>query len=231
MKIFFNTKHGFLTNVKRCLLLLLSVLFLSISVSCKAAVEYFDYVSELRNNLFLGSADGFSLRIYSVSKETPYLSDGIPQEKTTRTEIYLSAPEGTAECVLEFPFQGKTYGGDMSYDNVRGEYYFSCTLDVAEAKELQCSLTYGESVIHINAKSVLTEDTITPKNVLKIIQTENSELFQNLTDKYGFSGEIYIRLIYEDAPYYYVGVIERTATTHAFLVNAKTGKILARRDS
>ena len=212
-------------------LLLVALLFLTLGVACKDSVDYFDYVSELRNNLFIGNLDGFSIRVYSVTKETPYLSDGIPQETSTRTEIYLSAPEGNEECTITFPFQGETYGGDMSYDNVRGEYYYSCTLDVASASELNCTITYGKSEIDIPVKSVLTADTLPPKNVLKIIETENAELFQNLTDKYGFSGEIYIRLIYEDAPYYYVGVIERTNTTHAFLINAKTGKILARRDS
>ena len=50
-----------------------------------------------------------------------------------------------------------------------------------------------------------------------------------MTDKYGFSGEIYLRLIYEDSPYYYVGVINRNSEVNAFLLNAETGKILAKR--
>ena len=119
----------------------------------------------------------------------------------------------------------------MSYDNVRGEYYFFYTVDVSNAQELKCVLRYGEEEFPLLAKSVVSNDTLTPANVLKIIETENRELFDCLTDKYGFKGEIYIRLIYEDAPYYYVGIIERDNTTHAFLVNAKTGKILAKRDS
>jgi hypothetical protein len=50
-----------------------------------------------------------------------------------------------------------------------------------------------------------------------------------MTDKYGFTGEIYLRLLYEDAPYYYVGVINRKGEITAFLVNATTGKVLAQR--
>ena len=52
-----------------------------------------------------------------------------------------------------------------------------------------------------------------------------------MTDKYGFAGEIYIRLLYEEAPYYYVGIIDRSGGCNAFLMNAETGKILARRQS
>jgi uncharacterized membrane protein YkoI len=48
--------------------------------------------------------------------------------------------------------------------------------------------------------------------------------------KYGFTGEICIRLLYEDAPYYYVGVIGQNGKTTAFLLNGKTGKLLAKRE-
>ena len=54
---------------------------------------------------------------------------------------------------------------------------------------------------------------------------------ESMTDKYGFTGEIYIRLIYEDAPYYYVGIIDRNGTINAFLLNATSGKILAKRQT
>ena len=76
-----------------------------------------------------------------------------------------------------------------------------------------------------------TEQTLSPKGCLQKLQESEGELFSSLTDKYGFTGEIYLRLLYEDAPYYYVGVIERTGKIHAFLLNAKTGKILAKRES
>ena len=52
-----------------------------------------------------------------------------------------------------------------------------------------------------------------------------------MTDKYGFTGEIYLRLIYEETAYYYVGIIDRNGNIYAFLVNAQTGKILAKRQS
>ena len=51
-----------------------------------------------------------------------------------------------------------------------------------------------------------------------------------MTDRNGFAGEIYLRLIYEDAPYYYVGIIDRNGGILALLVHSESGKILARRD-
>ncbi len=227
MKPFTFVKHKLL----RPIFLLLLLLTLAALAGCTNRIDYFDYVSELRSNIFLAESDGFSLRVYAVTKETPYLADGIPKECSTRLEAYMVAPEGDKTCNITLSLRENTYGGEMSYDNVKAEYYFSCTLDVSSERELPFEIEYGEQKFTLCARSVLTEDTLTPKNVLTNLEREENELFSSLTDKYGFTGEIYLRLIYEDAPYYYVGLIERNGNVHAFLINAKTGKILAKRSS
>ena len=215
----------------KILLCVVAVFLLGLCSACSQKINYFDYVSELRSDIFLAESDGFSLRIYAVTKENPYVMDGIPKERSTRVEAYLLAPEGDKTCNLSFTYEGKEYGGEMSFDNVKTEYYYSCTLALSGATELPCRIEYGDRVLDLNALSVRTADTLTPENVLTIIETEETELFTSLTDKYGFAGEIYLRLIYEDSPYYYVGIIDRNGSIHAFLVNAKTGKILAKRSS
>lgn len=225
----FMKKRGFL--LLKTLVFLLFFVCVGIFVGCKKTIDYMDYVSELRSNIFLASEQDFSLRVYAVSKETPYVTDGIPKERSTRVEAYLVAPAGDKTCKISFTFNGKEYGGEMSFDNVKTEYYFSCALDVASASELPCRIEYGDKTLELTALSVRTEDTLTPENILKDLQTEEPKLFSSLTDEYGFAGEIYIRLIYEDSPYYYIGIIDRNGQIHAFLLNAKTGKILAKRTS
>lgn len=216
----------------RFFLSLISVfLLLFVFSACRKEVSYSDYVSELRSNIFLAEADGFFLRIYAVEKENPYVTDGIPQETSARTEVYLTASEGLESCNVSFSVNGKEYGGEMSFDNVKTQYYYSCTLDVSELTELSCRIEYGKTQLEMNALSVRTEKTLSLEAVLKTLQTEETELFTSLTDKYGFAGEIYIRLIYEDSPYYYIGIIDREGNINAFLLNAETGKILARRQS
>ena len=211
------------------LTLLLSLLPLLLFSGCKESVDYFSYVSELRNNVLLAETDGFSLKIYGVAKESPYIADGVPKETSTRTEVYLITPEGNRNCTISFTVNGEEYGGELSFDNVKTEYFLSCTLDISECTSLACKITYGDTVLNMEAVSVIKTDTLTPRAVLSIIQTENAELFETMTDKYGFTGEIYIRLIYEDAPYYYVGIIDRNGGINAFLINATSGKILATR--
>ena len=199
--------------------------------ACQKEVRYDDYVSELRSNVFLAEKEEFSLRIYALEKENPYEADGIKKQTSLLTEVYFSAPEGDKDCQLTFTIQNRQFGGDMSYDNVKAEYYYSCTLDISSAKEIPCEIIYGNKTLSFTAKSVLNESDLSAKEILNLLVASEKELFSSMTDKYGFQGEIYIRLIYEDAPYYYIGVIDRNEKVFAFLLNAKTGKILAKRQS
>lgn len=233
MKTFSCQKRNIFANfflVK--LLFILAIFFFVFGVSaCRKSVDYGEYLSELRANVFLANHEDFSLRIYAVRKENPYKADGIPCESTHRTEVYLVAPSGDETCNLSFHAGEKDYGGEMSYDSVRAEYYFSCTLDLSEYSRVDCKISFGEKDITLSAISVRNENTLSPKSVLaKLVKSEKT-LFQSMTDKYGFSGEIHLRLIYEDAPFYYVGVIDRNGKINAFLINAQTGKILAKRSS
>lgn len=217
-------------NIRTFFTLVLILGLLCFFTAC-TALDYFSYVSELRSNIFLAETENFSMRIYSVTKEVPFVSDGVPRELSTRTEVYLIAPSGDKTCEISFSYDGKTYGGEMSFDNVKTEYYYACTLDVSSAKEIVCHIQYGENTIDMTAYSVLDENTITPRAALDIVRQSESELFETMTDKYGFTGEIYLRLLYEDSPYYYIGIIDRNGNTAAYLLNAQTGKILARRQS
>ena len=236
MNTFFCDNSSFLRPLKR-LARLIALFFLlaivcAVTVGCqKNEVDYYAYVSELRSNILLAEEEEFSLRVYAVEKEYPYATDGIKRETTKRTEIYLLTPSGEKTCNLSFEVDGKEYGGEMSFNNVKTEYYFSCSLDASTLQELQCNITFGETEKQLLAKTVKTENTLTPKKILQTLQNKEKELFSSLTDEYGFAGEIYLRLIFEETPYYYVGVIDRNGKITAFLINAENGNILAKRQS
>lgn len=224
--------HAFLRALNAlwdsALIFLILFLFFTLT-ACKKEMDYFPYVSELRSNVLLAETDEFSLRVYAVTKESPYLPDGIPRESNTRLEAYLTAPEGNKTCRISFSIDGRDFNGEMSYDSVKAEYFFSCTLDVSQTKTLPCHLEYNGKTVELNAVSIRQSNTLSAQEILKTLQGLEADLFASLTDKYGFAGEIYIRLIYEENPYYYVGVIDRNSKVNAFLLNAQTGKLLAKR--
>ena len=224
---FFNA----LTTLLKSFLLLLALLAVAVLSGCKKDFNYLPYVSELRSNILLAQTEDFSLRIYAVTKESPYIPDGIPHECNTRIEAYLTAPEGKDACHFYFTFDEREYGGEMSYDNVKAEYFYACALDISKVETLPCRIEYGNETLDLNALTIRQENTLSAQEVLDTLKETEGELFESLTDKYGFAGEIYIRLIYEENPYYYVGIIDKNGKINAFLLNAQTGKLLAKRIS
>lgn len=198
--------------------------------SCSKTIDYFDYVSELRSNVLVATKNNLSLRVFATDKENPYVADGIKRETSPRVEIYLTAPTGVDSYDIFFTYEDKKYGGDMSFDNIKLEYFYSCSLDVSAATEITFTITFDESTAELTATTVRTEETLSPREILSKIETAESETFKALTDKNGFAGEIYMRLIYEENPYYYVGIIDREGKICALLVDSTDGKILAKRD-
>ena len=231
MNVFSKSKKNltFCNKLLRFVLLSILVAVSALLISCKKTVNRFDSVSEIRSNILLASSDEFSLRIYIGEREVPYSTDGVARETSPRFDAYMVAPNGTKTYNFHFKIGSETYGGEMSYDNVKGEYYYFCSLAVGQLDELSCEISYDEERIVLTAKSVLTEQTLSPKQVLQKLEELETDFFASLTDRYGFAGEIYVRLIFEDKPYYYVGVIDRKGNASAFLLNAETGKLLAKR--
>ena len=223
---FHQRNYRFFAFLATCIVCCLA--FLS---ACEKQVDYFEYVSELRSNILLGEQDGFCIRVYAVEKENPYAADGLKRDINKRTEIYLTAPSGEKEYFIALTVDGTLYRGDAVYDNVKSEYYFSCQADVSKLCVLPICVEFGDTKVELNTQSVKTENVLTPTAALKKLCDEHGETFSSLTDKYGFAGEIYIRLIYEDAAYYYFGIIEKSGKITAFLMNAESGKILAKRES
>ena len=230
MKVFLSLLSRFL-RPKKLVCLLFVCPFLFCLPACKKSVDYFSYASEIRSNILFYKDDHFLLRVHAVKREQPYIADGIARESVPLCEIFLTAPSGNEPCEIYFTVDGKKYGGDMSYDGVKADYFFSCTLDISTLSQIDFSLSYGKENYTLLAESIVDNTVIAPKSILERLTTDYAPLFARLTDDYGFQGEIYIRLIYEDSPYYFVGVIEKTGKTTAFLLNATTGKILASRES
>lgn len=86
-----------------------------------------------------------SVRVFAVEKETPYAADGIKRAVTPRTEIYLTAPTGIESYDIAFSYDGKNYGGDMSFDNIKLEYFYSCSVDISAASEIVLTISFEDT--------------------------------------------------------------------------------------
>ena len=208
-------------------ILCVGISFFSPLIRSAKALDYFDYVSELRSNILVAQTQNYALKAYAVEKEYPYSPDGIPRDITKRAEIYFTAPSGDKTCHVAFSVNGTPYQGELSYDNVKAEYFFSVSADISTLKSLDFQITYGEEKVNLTATTVKKETTLSPRQVLDKLRENAPSVFTELTSVDGFVGEIYIRLICEVEPYYYIGLIQKSGEIQAYLLNSNTGKILA----
>ena len=227
------TKNPF-KRIQRILITLFSSLCLSFGAlflsSCNKPLDLTEYVSEYRSNVFIHNDKDFSVKARSVEKEYPYVADGYKGELTHRTEIVITLPKGVEACSVRFSVDGKEYGGDASYDNVKQQFYFSCGANVSALHTLPLALTFCEEEKQLSLPSVRGNE-LTLQKAIDAVFSQEKELLKSLQNGKDFLGEIYVRLLYEDAPYFYVGVVDRNGNTTAFLLDGKSGKILAKRSS
>ena len=221
-------------RIRRTLILLITSLCLSVCTlflsACNQPLDLTQYVSEYRSNVFVYTQKDFSVKARSVEKEYPYVADGYKGEITHRTEIFITLPKGVESCSVRFSIDGKEYGGDASYDNVKQQFYFSCGANASSLHTLPLALTFCGEEQQLSLPSV-RDDELTLPQVLDAVFSQEKELLKSLQNGKDFLGELYVRLLYEDAPYFYVGVVDRNCNTTAFLLDGKSGKILAKRAS
>ncbi len=212
--------------------LLCLVIFLVSAASlcaCNKKPVLTEYISEHRNNLFLYSGDGFFIKAQNTAREHPYVADGYKGEMSHRAELFITAPNGTQTCVIAFIADGIEHRGEASYDNVKQHFYYSCAADLSKAETLPLLVSFDGNEQEITLASVKKEALLQPAELLSKLFSQEAELLKSLLHGKEFLGELYIRLLYENAPYFYVGVVDRSGNITAFLMDGKTGKILAKR--
>ncbi len=194
--------------------------------ACKKNTDYFDYVSEYRNSVYFYEDDNITVKIYGVDRETPYALDGIKGNMNSLTEIYYSC-EGSANEV-EIELGGR--GGEMSWLAVTRNYYLSFTGGNLSGASVPVTITVDGVETKIDAFNVAEEGTIDGRTALDCVREYDAESFTSLTHNGVFSGEIIVRLLYDEGCYYYVGVCDGE-NVHAYLVDGSDGRIIAERES
>lgn len=160
-------------------------------------------------------------------REYPYAADGVCAKTQELAEIYLTVPDNAESYEISFSLDGKTYGGETSYDNVYGRFFYSQSMPAPKEREIAFTVTCrGESVTLI-AKSVKNGKELTMPALIGKLSEQKKVYFDALTKGESFCGEIYIRLVYEDKVYYFIRVTETNGDSAYFLLDGATGTLLA----
>ncbi len=196
---------------------------------CGGGYDYSKHLSEVRSDIFRAETDEFSVTLFCSLREYPYADDGIACPMTSLAEISLIAKESADYSVYVDGDPG--WGGETSYRNVRGDYYYSQSLPEFPEGSVNLRIEWDDQTREIAATSVKTEKTITAQQALGYAVAHEKELIGRLTENKAFCGEFRVRLLRRDETYYYVGITDRNGHTVALLLDSESGEVLARRES
>lgn len=193
---------------------------------CGKQTNYSEYISEKRTDIYLYSDDGLQIKIYVSEKETPYCADGFKGEMGFLTEIYVTLPKNPDEVNVK----AGNIEGEMNFRAVENCYYLSAANGDISGESASVTLTIGEESKTYSAMNVKYDGVISCEDALKCVLERDLSLFEGLTESGIFCGEIYVRLIFDDGCYYYVGVCDRDKKITAYLVDGVKGKIIATKE-
>ncbi len=190
---------------------------------CAKNIKYTDYVSEKRTDIYLYAGDDTEIKIYCSEREQPYAADGIKGDMSDFIEIFVSLPKNPE--TLEVDADG--FGGEMNYRAVENDFYLSFTAQAFKTQCVEVKLAADGKESNYTAQSVKPETLITCEQALNCVIEHDKSLFSSLTDGNLFAGEIFVRLLYDNGCYYYVGICDRDKNMSAYLVDGERGKIIA----
>ncbi len=197
-------------------------------LSACGKTDYSESLSDIRSDVFRAETEEFTLTLNCVSREHPFLTDGVASPRSDLVEIILN--DGGTGGDYEIYVLGDTvWGGDMSFRNVSSDYYYSRGVDAFPEKSVSLRIKNGDMTQEITATSIKNEKTLSVNDALGKALEHEKEAVDLLTQNGAFCGEIFVRLLRRDKTYYYVGIADTSGKTISLLLNSETGEVLARR--
>lgn len=214
-------KKCFLT----CIIAVVTVLLSALS-ACSQNVDYTAYISESRSDVFLYRNDGTEIKLQCLRKEQPFAADGYKGEMCDLVEIFVTLPENPQELKIEVG----GLGGEMNYQSVSRQYYLSFSAAAFEKSEISATLTFDGKSETYPLLSVKHDGILSCNEAVLCVADYAKDLFEGLTANGLFDGEIFVRLLYDDGCYYYVGVCDKNKKISAFLIDGERGKVIATKE-
>jgi hypothetical protein len=222
--------------MKKIFYIATALLLLCLFYGCNKSVDYNSYVSEYRKGVYIYEDDDLTLKIYFSEREVPYVSDGIKGKMENLCEVFLSYSPTPSSAEIYFSLTDEQtgnveWGGEMNYQAVTKSFYLSFSCGYTGQENINATLTIDGKERKIDVNNVLYDGVIDEATALKCVVEYDGSKFASLTKGSLFNGEIYIRLLYDQGCYYYVGIIDKKGNTYAYLVDGESGRIIATRTS
>lgn len=191
--------------------------------ACNTQPDYTRYISEKRSEIYLYKDDSAEITVHCVSREQPYNADGICGNMCDLVEVSVKitpTPDSVEIAIGD-------YSGEMNYEAVQTRFTASYSAAAFKAEGIDVTIAANGEQKDYRVLSVLDSGVLSCEQALRCAVEHDRELFESLTGKRDFAGEIYIRLLYDEGCYYYVGVCDRDKNITAYLLDGGIGKVIA----
>lgn len=211
-----------------CVLTLVAAITL---VGCTKENKLLPFVSELREDVYIGESNNYKLKAHYGFSETPIDRDGNAGAHTRKLTLMLLDRDGgdikvNATLNLVDTPQTETFALNPI------TFLWSAQFN-ADVMEKQFSVTITENGVseEITLTSELPENTLSYKSALDALCKSQPELINAYNTNGTFGGEICMRvLVRNEKPYWYVGLTDKNGRTRALLIDGFTSEVLAVKD-
>ena len=199
--------------------------------ACGKSYNYAAHLSEIRSDVFCAETEEFSVTVSCVSREYPYVTDGIACPKSDVIEISIVPVSVTPQDYSVYLLGGGEWGGEASFRNYAGDWFYSESVASFPEESVTLRVEWGEETRELTATSVKNADTLSVKDALGCAVKSEQPLIERLTQGGTFRGEFHVRLLRRNKNYYYVGIVDTEGHVLSLLLDAESGEVLARRET
>ena len=205
-----------------------------ISSSCKNSVDLTVYVSELRSGIYECESDEFTLTVLVEEREDPFIADGFVGTIKKVLTVKLEPKNHSLDnAIVSLSFDGYNVEGDFIYSPISGKYVAEIfTQKLPETPTISATIKSGENSYSLEVKTKVVSGNLSYTEILEKVREKDGKRVDELFNTTNVCTEIHIRLISEkNKNYYYVGFTNKSGKIYAYLVDAKTGEILAEKSN
>lgn len=197
--------------------------------ACEKQSALLPYVTELRQNIYTGESENYSL--------TAYYGYTTASGETTSKKVYAldfklkGKQTENAAFTLYLDFGEKTYKKPFELDKTTDRLCAKIEIENFAPPSFDVKIACADMTESVTLTSALPQKTIDNAAALEYLEANQSALISACTDENGnFSAEIVQRVLVKDgAPYWYFA-LKRDNGVKALLVDGLNGDVLAVRE-
>ena len=214
------------------ILIIVIVVFLS---GCAGGIEkdMWDNMSEYREVMLQGRAEGVYATLISGLREKDYKMDGVSTEKIPFGVITVDLSCGASES-----YSYNLFVGTKKYEGVFGINPHNNTLiaDIGQCvdanENVVMDIVGGDSKISVKLKNVNLNWTISAIDCVEILLGKYKSQIKSLYDNNDFMAEVYLKIIdewdkYGEEFFLYISIVAKDDRCISMLISPYTGDILA----